>query len=178
MIASPTTPAPHRRHPARHGTLPASPVLRLAPQSHHLSSHHACTCIPSHLLVFCQCQCFRRYLLALICFAFTSSLSPPPYLFHTRIHQFIFLIRTGLLLVFAGSATPGPPRAFMLIGPSFYDFWLLTPPHATFTLHSPLYIHSSLFLSYPYSYLLSSTHHRVHASTTAHGSLSSRIPVA
>ena len=59
--------------------------------------------------------------------------SPPPY---PRIHQFIFLIRTGLLLIFVGSATPGPPRAFMLISPSFYDFWLLTPLPRN--LHSPL----------------------------------------
>lgn len=87
----------------------------LHPQTHHLSRIIACTCIPSHLLVFRPMPiCFRRYLLALICFALTSFLFLPPPLLsfsHTHPSVYLFLLRSGLVLVFAGGATRRPARA-------------------------------------------------------------------
>ncbi|KAH9003236.1 hypothetical protein EDB83DRAFT_2468313, partial [Lactarius deliciosus] len=69
--------------------------------------------------------CFRRYLLALICFA-----SAPLLFLTVPLRASTGLLRSGLLLVLAGGAA-------MPIGPSF----LAARSHGILALH--LYIHST-----------------------------------
>jgi hypothetical protein len=161
----------------RHGTPPPSSVSRLAPPDSTSLSHHACTCIPSHHLVFCQCQSAFVVISSL---SYALPLRPsfcppsPPLLSFSHTHPSVYLsLRSGLLLVFAGSATPGPPRTFMPISPSFYDFWLLAPTGTLTALHCTFIV--PLSPNYAYSSFLFVSPHRVHTHT-AHASLSPPRP--
>ena len=102
-------------------------------------SHRACSCIPSHHPFFLPMLiCFRRHLLALICFApIPSYVISVPFLLRIRIHRFVFFLRSGLLLALAGSATPASPRLAMPISPSLRLDYLLSR-----NSRSPLCIHS------------------------------------
>lgn len=104
---------------------PTSSFSRLAPHARHLSRivHvHVYRRITSS---FSQCQSAFVVISSLLyALSLRPSFCPPP-LFFT--HASIFPLRSGLSLVFAGSATPGSPRSVMPISPSIYDFWLLAP---------------------------------------------------
>jgi hypothetical protein len=69
------------------------------------------------------------------------------------------------------------PAARVYANQSVFLWLLAARSHGTLTLRSPLYIHSRPFPNLRVLILFVCLTHRVHASTTAHGSLSPRVAI-